>query len=178
MIGEVTGRGPDLLPVEHPLVAVEFGPQSDVAEIGAGVRLGVPLTPCVVTGEQTGQEVLLLLVGAPHEERVAEHLDAECVVRPTGRDARPRELLGEDDLLGGAQAATAVLDRPAGSQEVRFVEGVAPRSDEFGEPVAPECSGALPVRRELLGEERLDLLAIGLGVCAVGRLHADEPNER
>ena len=39
---------PDLLAVEHPLVAVELGPAAQAAEVGAGVRLGVPLAPHVL----------------------------------------------------------------------------------------------------------------------------------
>ena len=34
VVGEVPGRGPDLLAVEHPLVAVEHGPQAEVGEVG------------------------------------------------------------------------------------------------------------------------------------------------
>ena len=87
-VGEVPGRGPDLLPVDHPLVAVEHGPAPEVAEVGAGVGLGVALAPDVLAGEDPREEVALLLVGAPLQERVADHLDAEDVVG-AARRARP-----------------------------------------------------------------------------------------
>ena len=57
VVGEVTGRGPDLLAVQHPLVAVEFGPEADVAEVGAGVGLGVALAPRVLAGQDPRQVV-------------------------------------------------------------------------------------------------------------------------
>ena len=79
-VGQVAGAGPDLLAVDDPLVAVELGPAPEVAEVGAGVGLGVALAPQVLAGEDAGQEVRLLLVGPPLQDRVADHLDAEDVV--------------------------------------------------------------------------------------------------
>ena len=88
-VGEVAGRRPDLLAVDHPLVAVERGPAAEVAEVGAGVGLGVALAPDVLAAEDAREEVALLLLGAPLEERVADHLDAEHVVGAAGRARRP-----------------------------------------------------------------------------------------
>ena len=79
-VGEVAGRRPDLLAVDHPLVAVEHGPAAEVAEVGAGVGLGVALAPEVLAAEDPREEVALLLLGAPLQQRVADHLDAEHVV--------------------------------------------------------------------------------------------------
>ena len=47
-VGQMAGRGPDLLAVDRPLVAVERGSTTEVAEVGAGVRLGVALAPDVL----------------------------------------------------------------------------------------------------------------------------------
>ena len=85
VVGEMAGRRPDLLAVDDPLVAVEDGPAAEVAEVGPGVGLRVALAPQVLAGQDPGQVVGLLLVGPPHLQGVAEHLDAEDVVEPAGR---------------------------------------------------------------------------------------------
>ena len=54
VVGEVAGRGPDLLAVDDPLVAVEHGPAAEVAEVGAGVGLGVALAPHVLAATGCG----------------------------------------------------------------------------------------------------------------------------
>ena len=113
----------------------------------------------------------LLLVGAPLQQRVAEHLDAEHVVRAAGRHAGLGELLAEDHLLERRQPGAAVLDRPARGEVAALVQRRAPLGDELGQLVAVELPDAAPVGRQLLGEERLDLLAVGLGLGGVGRLH-------
>ena len=100
------------------------GPQRQAAEVGAGVGLGVALAPRVLAGQDPRQVVRLLLVGAPHEQRVAEHLDAEHVVGATGRHAGLGELLGDDHLLERRQPAAAVLHRPAGRQVAGLVQHV------------------------------------------------------
>ena len=89
VVGEVAGGRPDLLAVDDPLVAVEDGPAAEVAEVGPGVGLRVALAPQVLAGEDAGQVVGLLLVGPPHLQGVAEHLDAEDVVRTHRSAPRP-----------------------------------------------------------------------------------------
>ncbi len=138
VVGEMAGRGPDLLTVEHPFVTVEFGLEPDVAEIGAGVRFGVPLAPRVRAGQHPRDVVRLLLLGSPQQQRVAEHLDAEQIVRTAGRHSGSGELLGQDDLLGRAQPRSAVLDRPARSEVVRLVQRLAPFGHELEDGVAFE----------------------------------------
>ena len=66
---------------------------------------------------ETEISVLLLLVGAPMQDRVADHLDAEGVVATTGRCSGLRELFGEDDLL-----ELLVEDHGLGLVDVRNVE--------------------------------------------------------
>ena len=146
VVGEVAGRRPDLLAVEDPLVAVERGPQGEAAEVRAGVRLGVPLAPAVGAGQDARQVVRLLLVGAPHQQRVAEHLDAEHVVRAAGGDAGLGELLGDDHLLERRQPAAAVLDGPAGRQVAGLVQHVAPRRDEVAQLGPLQLADAAPSR--------------------------------
>ena len=164
VVGEVPGRRPDLLAVEDPLVAVELRLEGEAAEVGAGVGLRVALAPRVLAGQDARQVVLLLLLGAPHQQRVAEHLDAEAVVGAAHRHAGLGELLGEDDLLERGQPGTAVLHRPAGREVAGLVERRAPRRHEVAHLVVRQLADAPPVRRQLLGEERLDLVAVCLGL--------------
>ena len=45
VVGVLRLGGPDLLPVDDPLVAVELGPGLERGEVAAGIRLGEPLAP-------------------------------------------------------------------------------------------------------------------------------------
>ena len=123
--------------------------QPEATEVGPGVGLRVALAPRVLAGEDARDVVLLLLLGAPHEQRVAEHLDAEAVVRAARRHAGAGELLGEDDLLERRQPGPAVLHRPARREVPRLVERGAPRRRRSRAPrrraasrCRPSCSAA------------------------------------
>ena len=85
---EVAVGGPDLLAVDHPLVAVEHRarPREARSEPAFGSR--VALAPDVLAAEDARQEVPLLLLRAPVHQRVAEHLHAERVAA-ADRAARP-----------------------------------------------------------------------------------------
>ena len=81
---------------------------------------------------------------------------------PVGH-AGPGELLGDDHLLERRQTAAAVLDRPAGREVAGLVQRLAPLGHERVDVVALEPAESVPVGRQLLGEERLHLLAVLLG---------------
>src|SRR5690606_34093920 len=99
------------------------------------------------------------------------HLDAERVVRAAGGDAGLGELLGQHDGLGLGEAGAAVLGGPAGGEQVVVGQGLAPPLRPVVDLVAGQGADALPVRREVLGEERLDLLAVLLGLGPPRGLH-------
>src|SRR5690606_2389755 len=86
-VGPLGARGPDLLPVDHPLVALELGARLHVREVRAGPRLGVALTPDLVAREDLRQEAGLLLGraevdhGRP-EEPLADVADAAGTAGP------------------------------------------------------------------------------------------------
>ena len=141
------------------------GPQRQAAEVGPGVGLGVALAPAVLAGQDARQVVPLLLLGAPHEQRVAEHLDAEHVVGPAGRHAGLGELLGDDHLLERRQPAAAVLDRPARARGTRPRTARRATTRRTRRPRRPRAVPMPPQSPgQLLGEERLHLLAVGLGL--------------
>ncbi len=102
-------RGPHLLTVEDPLVALEPRRGADVGQVAPRVRLAVALAPVLGARHDPGQEPALLLgVGEVDERRPEQALtDEPGAARTTG----PRVLLVEDDLLGQRQAAAPVLDR-------------------------------------------------------------------
>ena len=110
-------RRPDLLPVDDPVVAVEHGTRRDVREVRAGVGFGEPLAPPVLTREDSGQEVPLLLLGAPPQDRVPQHLETHDVVVAHRRHAGTGQLLDEHDLLELREPRAAVLLRPLHAEE-------------------------------------------------------------
>ena len=90
----------------------------------------------------------LLLVGAPHLQRVAEHLDAEHVVGPADGHAGLGELLGQDHLLERRQPGAAVLRRASRERDSRARTACAatPRTKRSrSSPV--ELAGALSSRQ-------------------------------
>ena len=120
-------RGPDLLAVDHPLVAVADGAGRERSEIGTRVRFRVALAPAIGTREDAREEPPSLLLGAPAQQRVADHLDPEVVLRRAGRHPRAGELLGQHHLLALGEPAPAVLAGPRDGQESMFVQRAAPR---------------------------------------------------
>ena len=105
----------------------------------------------------------LLLVRAPHLQRVAEHLDAEHVVAAAARHPA--------FVNSSARITCSRRDSPAPPYSVGqpgevsvLVERLTPLPHEALEILALELADALPVGREVLGQERLDLLPIRLGL--------------
>ena len=96
--------------------------QPRLARSDAGVRLGVALAPAVLAEQDPREVVLLLLLGAPLEDRVADHLDAEHVVGAAGGHAGLGELLGHDHLLERREPGAAVLLGPDSARAAVLVE--------------------------------------------------------
>ena len=115
---------PDLLPVDHEVVAVATGARDERGEVGAGVRLGHADAPGGVTRQDPGKELGLLVGGAVLDERRA-HL-------PIGEPHRGDRGAGGDQLLAD--------DQP--------VDRRLPTATELGRPGHADPT----VRRHLLGE--------------------------
>ena len=60
--------GPDLLPVDHPLVALAVGARDGAGHVRAAARLAEELAPGVLAGEDRQQELLLMQVGAVRQD--------------------------------------------------------------------------------------------------------------
>ena len=102
VVGENGLGGPDLLAVDDPLVAVEHGLGLEAGQVGAGVGLGEALAPGDLPAEDLGDELLLLLLGPPLQDRGADEGVAEEVGPHRGAGAV--ELLGQDDGVHRGQA--------------------------------------------------------------------------
>ena len=104
-------RGPDLLAVHHPEVAVEHGARAQRGEVAARARLAVALAPLDLAEQRVAHEELLLLLGAVLDQRRHEH------ARPLPDHLAGRlgaaELLGDDRRLQriGRLLAAAVAAR-------------------------------------------------------------------
>ena len=107
VVGEAGLGGPDLLAVDDPLVAVQLGLGLEPGEVGAGIGLGEALAPGDLPAEDLGDELLLLLLGPPLQDRGADEGVAEEVGPHRGAGAV--ELLGQDDGVHRGQAPAAVL---------------------------------------------------------------------
>jgi hypothetical protein len=102
----------DLLPVDHPLVAVEHGARLEGGQVGARVGLGVADREVDLAAQDLREEEPLLLVRPELHDRRRDGVDGE---HRDGR-ARPHRLVEEDELLDGRHAAAAVLLRPADAE--------------------------------------------------------------
>ena len=164
-------RGPDLLSVDHPLVPIQDGSRLHVGEVRPGVGLGVSLAPDVLAGEDPGQEMLLLLLGADVENGVAEHADRERVVHTSRRDAGLRELLDDGDRLDLVQPLSAVLLRPLQAQPATGGQFLPPVEHELEVLVTLERSGPTPVGGQILVQPRLGSRTDGSSRFGIGEIH-------
>ncbi len=108
-VGLARGRGPDLLAVDHPLVAVETAVGAQAGEVAAGRRLAVALAPDHLAADGGADPAALLLLVAVVQHGGHEHRDALAL--HAAEDAGARELLVDDDGLEqvGLGAEAAVL---------------------------------------------------------------------
>ncbi len=132
-VGRLGGRGPDLLPVDHPLVTVKHRPG---AEAGRGRNPNrAPSIPGTKgpgrRGCGAGNGVFWRSV-APVQQGVADHLDPEPVVGTAGRHPRPAELLGHHHRLQRRQPAAPILSGPRRGQQPVLVQRGPPLFGEIG----------------------------------------------
>ena len=74
-VGVVRLAGPDLLTVDHEVVAVPDGARLQRREIGAGAGFAVALAPLHLARRDAVEVLLLLLVAAVDHDRRAEVAD-------------------------------------------------------------------------------------------------------
>ena len=179
-LGQVRGRDPDLLAVDHVVVAVEDGHGAEVGQVVAGVGLGEPLAPVLVGVEDRGEPAVLLLLGAPLDEHRADLPDAVGVVHPRcpvlGHDLRVEEALDRRGL------PAAPLRRPVDGGPAALVQHALPGlAALLGRDAGVPLVFVLRLGQELLEvlvEPAPQLVAEGLVLGGQGEVHGRECSER
>ena len=111
-VGVLDQRGPHLLAVDHPLVALAGGLGLQRRQVGARAGLGVADREVQVAGEDLREEELLLLVGAVAHDRRPDRVERQVGDRHPGHGRG----VGEDQLLDHRARLAAVLLGPADAQ--------------------------------------------------------------
>ena len=152
VVGVLDQRGPHLLAVDHPLVALQPRPGLQAGEVGARTRLRVADREVHLALEDLRQDLGLLRVGAEAHDRGPDRVERQVGDRHPG-DGR---LVGEDELVHHRPVLAAVLLRPADAQPAV----VADLLDDFlVDRRVPELAGRRRQRRTTLGgHERLEVV--------------------
>ena len=104
--------GENLLAVDDVLVTISCGRSAQCCKVGAGFRFGVADREVHFTGEDRGQEFLLLLLAA-----VLLQSRTDCLQRHRRQwDIRPHSLVDKNLLLDFTEPTSAVLHRPANAE--------------------------------------------------------------
>ena len=120
-IGHVGVARPDLVAVDHVLVAVARRGRAQRREVGAGIGLAEALAPTFAPADQSGKVALLDRVAPVRRDALHEIAEAR-----TRRRARGRDLFVEDDVEHRRQVVTAEARRPAQPEEARVEERGVP----------------------------------------------------
>ncbi|MFO1425763.1 MAG: hypothetical protein U1F11_02065 [Steroidobacteraceae bacterium] len=137
-VGVVGARGPDLLAVDHPLVAIADGGSADTGEVGARAGLGEQLAPDHVAADRRTAEHREMLGRAVLHDGGQRHAAAER--HDLGARHRvARGFLVEDHLLDQWTGAAADLRGQAEAGEARIRAGRLP---QLGDAVDLRLAGA------------------------------------
>ena len=109
---------PDLLAVDHPVVAVAFGAGAQRGEVGPAGRFREQLAPHLVGAHRRPDEAVALLRRAADADRRHGELDADA--EDAGQHVELRFLLVVDHVLDLRAAATAPFLRPVDADEARI----------------------------------------------------------
>ena len=170
VVGELGLGGPHLLPVDHPLVPVEHRTGLQGGQVRPGVGFAEPLAPPHLALHDLGQELLLLLLGAPLQDGRTDEGVAEEVSPQRGLG--PGELLGEHDALHQRQALAAVLLGPGGADPASLVEAGRPGLVERRPLVGAHLEAVVePPIGQVLLEPGSDLDPELLGLGRIRQVH-------
>ena len=127
-VGVVPAAGPDLLPVDHEIIAVLHRPGLHRRHVGAGLRLGVEGTPDILAIQNPGNEMLLVLFGAKGQHRRRDPAHPMDIER--ARRTVLGQFLVENHLLHDGATLTAVLLGPGNAQKTGGIELAVPPDAE------------------------------------------------
>ena len=112
VVGVTRQAGVDLGAVDHVLVTVTHGPRGERGQVGARVRLGVADTEVDLSGQDLGEEELLLLLRAEVHDGRAHRVDRQH----RHRSAAAHRLVEEDELFNGRTALPTPFGGPADAE--------------------------------------------------------------
>ena len=175
-VGVVCHAGPDLCAVDHVFVTIKVRCCFQRGKIRTGARLGIALTPHVITRDDAGKKLGFLRLGAKMHKHGSQHLYAHHHrVRRVGQLA----LLKKDIALLNVPARAAVLHRPLGRTPAFSVQDALPLATRFE---IGEHAGRALARPDELGGQRLfqkrpngrseSLVVSGYGI---GSIHGSYP---
>ena len=125
--------GPDLLTIDHVVVAVGISPGRERSEIAAAAGLGIPGAPDGFAGEHFRQKLLLLLFRAIADDRGPDPGEAHEVCTESWRSPR-RHLLFQDELLDDRASGATRFFGPGKTQVTCLAKVVIPLLQELGIP--------------------------------------------
>ena len=173
-VGVLSARGPDLLAVDDPFVAIELGLGGEGRQVRAGAGFGIALAPRHLAAYRGRHQPLLLLLGAEFEHRRHQPV----VAGVAGRHASAGELFGDDARLQDVRlgAVAAVFARNRARRIALLDQQLLP----FLRRVRAAGNRGPLVRRLVLVavEERAHLVAERLVLGAVFEVHAILPTGR
>ena len=165
-------EGPDLLSVDHVVVAVLDRAGLQRGEVGAGTGLGVALAPRRPRVDDVVEELALLTVGAVDEQRRTDVPDRDQV---RSGNAVVSQLLVEYRLLGEGEAHAAVLSGPGGSGPALLCQLGPDALGEFPGLVRPLFVvgdiQTVPVLAELVTDPAANLVAPGFLISVEFKVH-------
>ena len=158
-VGVMGGGGPELLPVDDVVIALEARLRAQRGEIGTRAGLRKALAEPIVETRDTRQKMAFLRFRAEGDQHRTDHVDIE------GQRLRRRrhvQLFLEDVLLHGAPAGAAPFRRPcrrcpaAREQNPRPAHELFARQALAEHAFARQCRAAVPCGRNvaLLRERR------------------------
>ncbi len=107
-VGDVSQRVPDLLPGDHPLVAVPHRPGGQTGQVGAGAGLAEQLAPHHLAGEGPPEQPLADLVGPVGHHGWSRHGPPEELAGPRRRGPGLDQPVVHLPLQVGGRAVTSV----------------------------------------------------------------------
>ena len=173
-VGDLRVGRPELVAGDDVVVAIAHRTRTQRREVGSGAGLGEALAPHVFAPEDARQVPGPLLgralggdgrTGVQGADEVAAHV----------RCARPFGLLEEDQLLGGARTASAVLGRPGDACVAGVLQPALP-GGVVGTLGGPVVVGRFGFQRgQLLGEPLTHLEPERLLLGRLLKSHLDLP---
>ena len=171
LVRQVRVRRPDLLAVEHVVVAVAHGARGQRGEVAARLRLAEALAVPGRAGGHLRQQARLLLVRAVGQHRGPGDADGE--EPPAAGRALPGQLLVQDHLLQRRRAHAAVLARPGGREPGALAQLLHEGAREGGVfLVVEEIVVALEAVGQLVAQEGAQLVAPAFGFVGKAKVHA------